>query len=89
MAEIYWLEVSMTVDPELAEAVADVIGRFIPKGVVMEQAVTYNDAEDLGTPYGPVRVYGYLAMDSKTRTETPAPGRGAVASVPDSPAARG
>ena len=62
---IYWLEVSLTVDGELAEAVADVIGRFTPQGVVMEQAVTYNDAEDLGTPYGPVRVYGYIPMDEQ------------------------
>ena len=66
MAEIFWLEVSMTVDGELAEAVADVIGRFTPQGVVMEQDVTYNDAEDLGTPYGPIRVYGYIPMDSTT-----------------------
>lgn len=63
MADQYWLEVSLTVDGELAEAVAEVIGRFTPQGVVMEQAVTYNDAEDLGTPYGPVRVYGYIPMD--------------------------
>lgn len=66
MAEHYWLEVSLTVDGELAEAVADVIGRFTPQGVVMEQAVTYNDAEDLGTPYGPVRVFGYIPLDSTT-----------------------
>lgn len=63
MADQFWLEVSLMVDGELAEAVAEVIGRFTPQGVVMEQAVTYNDAEDLGTPYGPVRVYGYIPMD--------------------------
>lgn len=66
MAEIHWLEVSLTVSGELAEAVADVIGRFTPQGVVMEQAVKYNDAEDAGTPYGPVRVYGYIPVDSTT-----------------------
>lgn len=63
---MHWLEVSLTVDGELAEAVADVIGRFTPQGVVMEQAVKYNDAEDAGTPYGPIRVYGYIPMDSTT-----------------------
>jgi len=36
VAEARWLEVSLTVDGELAEAVADVIGRFTSQGVVME-----------------------------------------------------
>ena len=64
MAEARWLEVSLIVDGELAEAVAEVIGRYTSQGVVMEQAVRFNDAEDAGTPYGPVRVYGYIAIDS-------------------------
>lgn len=64
MAEVRWLEVSLTVDGEIAEAVAEVIGRFTPEGVVMEQAVRFNDAEDEGTPYGPIRVYGYLENDA-------------------------
>ncbi len=63
MAEARWLEVSLTVNGELAEAVADVIGRFTSQGVVMEQAVRYNDAEDEGTPYGPVKVFGYMVVD--------------------------
>ncbi|HMN14309.1 MAG TPA: 50S ribosomal protein L11 methyltransferase [Bellilinea sp.] len=66
MAKPVWLEVSMVVDGELAEAVADVIGRYTPQGVVMEQAVKFNDEEDLGTPYGPIKVFGYIPMDSKT-----------------------
>jgi ribosomal protein L11 methyltransferase len=60
VADPRWLEVGVTVDGELAEAVAEVIGRFTGEGVVMEQAVRYTDAEDAGTPYGPIRVYGYL-----------------------------
>ncbi len=63
MAEARWLEVSLTVDGEMAEAVSEVLNRFVSQGVVVEQAVQYNDAEDLGTPYGPVRVYGYLVID--------------------------
>jgi ribosomal protein L11 methyltransferase len=58
-----WIEVSMTVDPELAEAVSELISRFVSNGVVVESGVTYNDAEDEGTPFGPARVYGYLAID--------------------------
>jgi len=64
VAEARWLEVSLTVDGELAEAVADVIGRYTSQGVVMEQAVRYNDAEDEGKPYGPVKVFGYMVVDS-------------------------
>lgn len=63
MAEPRWLEISLTVDGELAEAIADVLGRFVSNGVVVESNVTYNDAEDEGTPYGPVRIYGYIAID--------------------------
>lgn len=60
-----WLEVSMTVDPELAEAVSELFNRFVSNGVVVESGVTYNDAEDEGTPFGPARVYGYLAIDER------------------------
>jgi len=59
----HWLEVSITVDPELGEAVSEVLSRFVSGGVVVESAVRYNDAEDEGTPYGPVKVYGYLPID--------------------------
>ncbi|HZW03922.1 MAG TPA: 50S ribosomal protein L11 methyltransferase [Anaerolineaceae bacterium] len=62
MADAKWMEVSLTVDGELAESVAEVISRFTNEGVVMERAVEYNDAEDEGTPYGPVRVSGYLLV---------------------------
>ena len=63
MADPRWLEVSLTVDGELAEAIADVLGRFVSNGVVVESGVRYNDAEDEGTPVGPVRIYGYMAID--------------------------
>ncbi len=58
-----WLEVSLTVDGELAEAVADAFARFAPNGVTTEQAVRYNDAEDEGTPIGPITVRAYLPVD--------------------------
>lgn len=60
-----WLEVSLTVDPELGEAIAELLSRFVSNGVVVESGVTYNDAEDEGTAFGPVRVYGYLAIDEQ------------------------
>ncbi len=63
MAEARWLEVSLTVNGELAEAVAEVLDRYASNGVVYESGVAYNDAEDEGTPTGPVRVYAYLPVD--------------------------
>jgi ribosomal protein L11 methyltransferase len=60
-----WLEVSLVVNGELAEAVADVLARFAYSGVMMEQGVKYNDEEDAGTPTGPITVRAYLEMDAK------------------------
>jgi len=58
-----WLEVSLTVDGELAEAVAEVLDRFASGGVVVESNVKYRNVEDEGTPYGPVKVYGFMTVD--------------------------
>jgi ribosomal protein L11 methyltransferase len=60
-----WLEVSLTVNGELAEAVADVLARFAYSGVMMEQGVKYMDDEDAGTPTGPITVRAYLEMDDQ------------------------
>lgn len=58
-----WLEVSLTVNGELAEAAADVLGRFAPNGVMTEQAVEFLNDEDEGTPTGDITVKAYLPMD--------------------------
>ena len=63
MGEARWVEVSLTVNGELAEAVAEVLDRYSSNGVVVESGVTYNDEEDEGTPIGPVKVYAYLPVD--------------------------
>ena len=60
-----WLEVSLTVNGELAEAVADVLSRFAYSGVMMEQGVKYTDDEDAGTPTGPITVRAYLEVDDQ------------------------
>src|SRR5688572_16302449 len=60
-----WLEVSLTVNGELAEAVADVLARFAYSGVMMEQGVKYTDDEDAGTPTGPITVRAYLEVDDR------------------------
>jgi len=61
-----WLEVSLTVDGELAEAVADVLARFAPSGVVTEQGMKYVSTADRGTPAGPISVRAYLEIDEHT-----------------------
>jgi ribosomal protein L11 methyltransferase len=58
-----WLEVSLTVNGEMAEAVADVLARFAPNGVTTEQAVDFVNEEDEGTPIGPITVRAYLTAD--------------------------
>jgi ribosomal protein L11 methyltransferase len=60
-----WLEVSLTINGELAEAVADVLARFAYSGVMMEQGVKYTDDEDAGTPTGPITVRAYLEMNDQ------------------------
>ncbi|MGZ9226350.1 MAG: 50S ribosomal protein L11 methyltransferase, partial [Anaerolineales bacterium] len=60
-----WLEVSLIVNGELAEAVADVLARFAPNGVMTEQGVKYTDDEDAGTPSGPITVRAYLEVNGQ------------------------
>ncbi len=64
MADPRWYEVSLVLNGELAEAVSEVLGRYVEGGVAVESNVKYNDAEDEGTPYGPVRIFGYLPVDA-------------------------
>ena len=63
MDEARWLEVSLTLNSELAEAAAEVLTRFIPNGVVIESSVAFLNEDDTGTPLDTVRVYGYIPID--------------------------
>ncbi|NOH04502.1 MAG: 50S ribosomal protein L11 methyltransferase [Chloroflexi bacterium] len=60
-----WLEISLTVDGELAESVADVLARFAPNGVMTEQGVKFHDEEDEGTATGPITVRAYLEVNDQ------------------------
>jgi ribosomal protein L11 methyltransferase len=60
-----WLEVSLTVDGEMAEAVAEALARYAPNGVVIESTAIYADAVDEGYPVGPLRVCAYLPVDEE------------------------
>jgi len=64
MADKYWLEVSLIVDGEMAEAAAEVLRRYLPDGVVIEStAVSAGLADENGQPIGPLRVCGYIPAD--------------------------
>lgn len=65
MSEVIWLEVSLVVDGELAEAVSEVFSRFVTGGVVIESIEIEPNSEGMGEIIGPLRVCGYLLMDSE------------------------
>lgn len=60
-----WLEVSLTVSGELAEAVAEVLARFAPGGVAVESTAIQADADQFGEPVGPMRVCAYLPVNDQ------------------------
>jgi ribosomal protein L11 methyltransferase len=61
-----WLEVALTVDGEIAEAVAEVLARFIPDGIVIESTQILSDPFNEGKRVGPLRVYGYLPVSESS-----------------------
>jgi ribosomal protein L11 methyltransferase len=65
VAEVRWIEVSVNVSNELAEAVAEVMSRTITNGVVVESNVTYTDADQVNYVLDEARVYGYLVVDGQ------------------------
>jgi len=65
LSRLNWLEVSLNVNGELAEAIADVLARFAPNGVVVENGVFFRDADDPGTALQDVSVRAYLPVDDQ------------------------
>jgi len=61
-----WLEISLIVDGEMAEAVAEVLGRYVSGGVAIQStAVTARADDSQGHAIGPLRVCGYLPVDDQ------------------------
>jgi ribosomal protein L11 methyltransferase len=58
-----WIEASLVVDGEMAEAVSEVLARFVSGGVVIESTQITDDVEGEGTVVGPLRVCGYLPVN--------------------------
>ena len=66
--QIHWIEVKIITDGELAEALAEVLGRFVSHGVVMESVTRFNPHTQESEPTGEVAVYGYLPADDTWET---------------------
>jgi len=57
-----WLEVSLTVNGELAEAVADVFSRYAPNGVALQPEVGKDESEPRAVS-NQIKVLAYLQVD--------------------------
>ena len=60
-----WLEISLIVDGEMAEAVSEVLSRYAPDGVVIESTQIKPDLQGEGQLTGPLRIYAYLPNDQQ------------------------
>jgi len=64
-----WLEVSLVVDGELAEAVAEVLARYVPNGVAIESTAIEPNLNEEGKAVGPLKVCAYLPIDAETESK--------------------
>jgi len=70
MTEGAWLEISLKVNGELAEAVAEVLARYLPNGVAIEStAVVSNGLDENSHAVDPLRVCGYLPVNDQTEDQ--------------------
>ena len=60
---VRWIEVKLVTDGELAEALAEVLGRFVSNGVVVETETLFNPKSQENEPTGNMIVFGYLPAD--------------------------
>jgi ribosomal protein L11 methyltransferase len=58
-----WLEASIFVEGEIAEAAAEVLARYAPNGVIIESTEICDQINGEGYPTGPFRVCGYIPVD--------------------------
>lgn len=59
------LEISLTVSPEAAESVSEVLARYAEGGVVVEALKFEATPTDHGVPVGPVIVRAYVPLDDQ------------------------
>ena len=61
---IHWIEVRFKTDGETAEALANVLGRFVSNGVVIETLTRFNPHTQENEPTGQLAVVGYLGVNA-------------------------
>jgi len=61
--DVRWLAVNIKTNGEIAEALAEVLGRFVDNGVVIETETTFNPRTQEYEPSGGLQVSGYLSVD--------------------------
>jgi len=67
MVKKNWEEVSILVEQDLADKVADYLGELLPGGIVRERIFAPVFPEEVDQITGPVRVYGYLPIDDQVK----------------------
>jgi ribosomal protein L11 methyltransferase len=67
--QVHWIEVKIECDGELAEALAEVLGRFVSHGVVMEAQTRFNPKTQENEPTGKLGVSGYLAVNKELESK--------------------
>ena len=65
MTDQAWLEVSLLADGEMAEAISEVLARYVSGGVVIESTQITDEIDGEGHMTGPLRVSGYLQVDHR------------------------
>ena len=60
-----WIEITLIVDGEIAEAVAEVLSRYIRDGVVIESTRVKQETDGEGIVEGPLRVCGYIPVNDQ------------------------
>lgn len=63
MDENRWVEASIKVNAEQVEAVAEVLSRFLPNGVVVEQKAIRNNQDEATHLESDIKVFGYFLAD--------------------------
>ena len=64
-----WMQIKIQTDGEIAEALAEVLGRFVSHGVVVESLTHFNPKTQENEPTGGLSVSGYLAVDEELETK--------------------
>lgn len=65
MSKEAWLEISLEADGEMAEAISEVLARFVSGGVVIESTQIADEVEGEGRVTGLLRVSGYLQINDR------------------------